>query len=84
MLVSDVQAALNFLRSRLEINISRIGVVGHGEGANVALLAAGQPLPPAFVVSLAGYGLPGEQTLLQQLVSQQRAQKLDPARVRVK
>ena len=78
MLVSDVQAGLNFLRSRLEISISRIGVVGHGEGANVALLAAGEPLPPAFVVSLAGYGLTGEQTLLQQQVARQRAQKLDP------
>ena len=78
MLVSDVQAALNFLRSRLEISIGRIGVVGHGEGANVALLAAGEPLPPAFVVSLAGYGLTGEQTLLQQQVARQRAQKLDP------
>ncbi len=80
-LVSDVQAALNFLRSRLEVNIRRIGVIGHGEGANVALLAAGQPLPPAFVVALAGYGLTGEQTLLQQQVAQQRAQKLSPALV---
>ncbi|GAA4352563.1 alpha/beta hydrolase [Hymenobacter saemangeumensis] len=80
-LVTDVQAALNFLRARLEININRIGVVGHGEGANVALLAAGQPLPPAFVVSLAGYGLPGQQTLLQQQVDQLKAQKLDPAKV---
>ncbi|MDB5233738.1 MAG: hypothetical protein JWR44_731 [Hymenobacter sp.] len=78
MLVGDVQAALNFLRSRLEVNINRIGVVGHGEGANVALLTAGQPLPPAFVVSLAGYGMTGEQTLLQQQVSQQRALKVDP------
>jgi len=78
MLVTDVQAALNFLRSRLEINIGRIGVVGHGEGANVALLTAGQPLPPAFVVSLAGYGLTGEQTLLQQHVAQQRAKGVDP------
>lgn len=78
MLVSDVQAALNFLRARLEVNINRIGVVGHGEGANVALLAAAQPLPPAFVVSLAGYGLTGEQTLLQQQVALQRAKKLSP------
>ena len=78
MLVSDAQAALNFLRSRLEVNINRIGMVGHGEGANVALLAAGQALPPAFVVSLAGYGLTGEQTLLQQQVAQQRANKLNP------
>ena len=81
MRVSDVQAALNFLRARLEININRIGVIGHGEGANVALLAAGQPLPPAFIVSLAGYGLPGEQTLLQQQVDEQRARKLDPVMV---
>ena len=81
MLVSDTQAALNFLRSRVEIKINRIGLVGHGEGANVALLAAGQALPPAFVVSLAGYGLTGEQTLLQQQVTQQRAQKLSPVAV---
>ncbi|WP_426058474.1 alpha/beta hydrolase family protein [Hymenobacter sp. B1770] len=78
MLVSDVQAAINFLRSRLEINIARIGAVGHGEGANVALLAAAQPLPPAFVVSLAGYGLTGEQTLLQQQVGTQKANKVNP------
>ena len=79
MLVSDVQAGLNFLRSRLEVNIGRIGVVGHGEGANVALLAAGEPLPPAFVISLAGYGLTGQQTLLQQQVAQQRAKNIAPA-----
>ncbi|MGY3091441.1 fermentation-respiration switch protein FrsA (DUF1100 family) [Hymenobacter sp. UYAg731] len=81
MLVSDVQAALNFLRARLEININRIGVLGHGEGANVALLAAGQTLPPAFVVALAGYGLPGEQTLLQQLVNEERAKKVAPLEI---
>jgi fermentation-respiration switch protein FrsA (DUF1100 family) len=81
MLVTDVQAAVNFLRSRLEVNISRIGVIGHGEGADVALMAAGQPLPPAFVVSLAGYGLTGEQTLLQQQVDANRALKMDPAKV---
>lgn len=81
MLVSDLQAMMNFLRAQLEVSINRIGVVGHGEGANVALLAAGQALPPAFVVSLAGYGLPGEETLLQQQVAQQRAHKLAPALV---
>lgn len=80
-LVSDVQAALNFMRSQLTVNINHIGVIGHGEGANVALLAAAQPLAPAFVVSLAGYGLTGEQTLLQQLVTQQRAQKVEPTQV---
>ena len=78
MLVSDVQAGMNFLRSRIEVNIGRIGVIGHGEGADVALLAAGQPLSPAFVVSMGGYGLTGAQTLLQQQVAQLRAKKTDP------
>ena len=78
MLVSDVQAGMNFLRSRIEVNIGRIGIIGHGEGADVALLAAGQSLPPAFVVSMAGYGLTGAQTLLQQQVAQLRAKKTDP------
>ena len=81
MLVSDVQAGMNFLRSRIEVNIGRIGVIGHGEGGDVALLAAGQPLPPAFVVSMAGYGLTGEQTLLQQHVAELKAKKLDPVTV---
>lgn len=81
MLVSDVQAGMNFLRSRIEVNIGRIGIIGHGEGADVALLAAGQPLPPAFVVSLAGYGLTGEQTLLQQYVARLRASKLEPTAI---
>lgn len=65
-LVGDVQAGMNFLRTRSEIDVTRIGVVGHGEGGNVALLAAAQPLPPAFVVSLAAFGQSGSATILQQ------------------
>ncbi len=76
---TDVHAALNFLRTRLEIKINRIGVVGHGEGANVALLTAGQALPPAFVVALAPYGLPGQQTLLHQYADALKAKNTDPA-----
>ncbi len=65
-LVSDAQAGLNFLRTRPEIDLSHLGLVGHGEGGNVALLAAAQPLPPAFVVALAAYGLPGRDIVVQQ------------------
>ena len=65
-LVSDAQAGLNFLRTRPEIDLSHLGLVGHGEGGNVALLAAAQPLPPAYVVAMAAYGLPGRDIVLQQ------------------
>ena len=65
-LVTDAQAGLNYLRTRPEIDLSHLGLVGHGEGGNVALLAAAQPLPPAFVVTLAAYGLPGRDIVVQQ------------------
>lgn len=64
--VTDVRAALNFLRTRPEINLTQLGLIGHGEGGNIALLTATQPLPPAFVIGLAPYGLPGAETALQQ------------------
>lgn len=65
-LVSDVQAGLGFLRARPEVDAAHVGVIGHGEGGNVALLAATQALPPAFVVALAAYGLPGRVILVQE------------------
>lgn len=65
-LVTDAQAALAFLRTRPEIIPGRLGLVGHGEGGNVALLAAAQPQPPAFVVGLAPNGLPGYNIAMQQ------------------
>jgi alpha-beta hydrolase superfamily lysophospholipase len=82
--VGDAQAALNFLRTRPEIDLLHLGLVGHGEGANVALLAAAQPLPPAFVVSLAGYGQPGLATLLTQQAAALRALKLSPSELDIR
>lgn len=81
---ADVQAALNFLRTRPDIDLLRLGLVGHGEGANIALLVAAQPLPPAFVIGLGAYGLPGYETLLQQQTLAWQAQKLPPAQLEVK
>ncbi|SHJ59938.1 hypothetical protein SAMN02745146_3484 [Hymenobacter daecheongensis DSM 21074] len=64
-LVKDAQAGLNFLRTRPLIDFSRLGLIGHGEGGNVALLAAAQPLPPAFVIALAASGVVGREQLVQ-------------------
>jgi dienelactone hydrolase len=75
----DVQAALNYLRTRPEVDLLHLGLIGHGEGANVALLAAAQPLPPAFVVGLGAYGLPGYETLLHHQELNWQAQQLGPA-----
>lgn len=66
-LVTDAQAALAFLRQRPLIAPQRVGLLGHGEGGNVALLAAIAPQHvPNFVISLAAYGQPGFDVLLRQ------------------
>ena len=65
--VTDAQAALACLRAQPRIAPQQVGLVGHGEGANVALLAATEPQnAPAFVASLAGYGEPGLEVLRRQ------------------
>ncbi|RZK53757.1 MAG: alpha/beta hydrolase, partial [Hymenobacter sp.] len=64
--VTDAQAALAFLRSQPLIAPQQVGLLGHGEGANVALLAATEPNAPAFAVSLAGYGQSGREVLRRQ------------------
>lgn len=65
-LVRDAQAALSYLRVRPSINPARTGFIGHGEGGNVALLAAAQPQPPSFVVGLATAGISGLELLAAQ------------------
>ena len=80
-LVSDAQAGMNYLRTRPEIDLAHLGLVGHGEGGNVALLAAAQPLPPAFVVALAAYGLPGRDIVVQQQATTLRTLGTENAQV---
>ena len=65
-LVHDAQACLGYLRVRPSIDPARTGLIGHGEGGNVALLAAAQPVPPAFVVTLAASGVSGLDLLAHQ------------------
>ena len=82
-LATDAQAGLAFLRARPLISAHRVGLLGHGEGANVALLAAAGPgRAPAFVVSLAGYGQPGFDVLLRQQGEIMRLIGADPAQVK--
>ncbi|GAA4055878.1 hypothetical protein GCM10022409_48940 [Hymenobacter glaciei] len=64
----DAIAALNFLRTQPQVDVTRLGLIGHGEGANVALLAASLPLAPTYVVAVAAAGLTGSELLANQPV----------------
>jgi uncharacterized protein len=76
----DAIAGVAFLSSRREIDPKRIGLLGHSEGGIVAPLAATKS-PVAFLVLLAGTGVPGEQVLYTQAEALARAAGASPERI---
>ncbi len=62
----DAEAAFNFLRTRKDIDKNKIGLMGHSEGGVVAPMVAARNKNIAFIVMLAGTGLPGDQILIMQ------------------
>ncbi len=65
-LAADVRAAHAWLVSQPEIAKDRVGVIGHSEGGIVGPAAAATTPGIAFVVMLAGTGVPGEQVVMKQ------------------
>ena len=59
----DVLAGVEFLKGSKEINASQIGLIGHSEGGIIAPLVASRSKDVAFIVLLAGTGLPGDEIL---------------------
>jgi pimeloyl-ACP methyl ester carboxylesterase len=60
---ADAMAGVEYLKGRKEIDPKRIGLIGHSEGGLVAPIAAVQSPDVAFIVLMAGPGLPGEDIL---------------------
>lgn len=63
---TDVEAAVNYLKTRKEINKTKIGLIGHSEGGIIAAIVATDLKDIRFIILLAGMGIPGDQLLLLQ------------------
>lgn len=62
----DVLTGVEYLKSRKEINPSRIGLIGHSEGGLIAPLVAVKSPDIAFIVLMAAPGVTGEEILYMQ------------------
>ncbi|MDR3226257.1 MAG: alpha/beta fold hydrolase, partial [Prevotellaceae bacterium] len=62
----DAEAAVNYLKSRNEIDKTKIGLIGHSEGGIVAPMIAAKSDDIAFIVLLAGSAIKGSDLLLLQ------------------
>lgn len=63
---ADAQAAWEFLTHQPRIEGTKTGLIGHSEGALIGTLVAAQNSKVAFLMLLAGTGIPGEQLALMQ------------------
>jgi pimeloyl-ACP methyl ester carboxylesterase len=63
---ADVLEAVVYLQTRDEIDVGRIGLVGHSEGGIVAPMAATRSDGVAFIVLMAGTAVTGEEILFAQ------------------
>jgi uncharacterized protein len=62
----DVEAGIAVLKSRSDIDGQKIGLIGHSEGGLIAPIVAARSRDVAFIVLLAGTGLPGEEIMMMQ------------------
>ena len=63
---TDVAAGVAYLRGRKDIDPDRVGLIGHSEGGVIAPMIAAKDPRIAFVVMMAGTGVPGDQLLPRQ------------------
>lgn len=63
---TDANAAMKYLMSRKDLNISVAGFAGHSEGGVIAPMAAAKNKQADFLVLLAGTGIPGDSLLMLQ------------------
>jgi pimeloyl-ACP methyl ester carboxylesterase len=63
---TDALAAFEYLKNRKDIDGKRIGLLGHSEGGVIAPIVANEAPDVAFVVLMAGTGLPGDSILMLQ------------------
>ena len=73
---TDAEAAVAYLKTRKDIDASKIGLMGHSEGGLIAPMVAAQSKDVAFIVLLAGPGVPGREISLMQTLLVARANQM--------
>jgi len=63
---TDAEAGIQYLKTRKEVNPQKIGLVGHSEGGMIAPMVAARNKDVAFIVMMAGTGVPGDQVIVAQ------------------
>lgn len=61
-----MEAGIAYLKTRSEVDVHKIGLIGHSEGALIAALVATRDPDVAFILMMAGPGVRGDQVIVEQ------------------
>ncbi|PRC94308.1 alpha/beta hydrolase family protein [Solimicrobium silvestre] len=64
---SDAEAAFTYLRSRADVDVRHIGLIGHSEGGEIVPAVAANDAKVSFIVLLAGPAIRGDKLLAEQI-----------------
>ena len=78
----DAEGAVRFLKTAANIKRNKIGFIGHSEGGLIAPMVAARNPDVAFVVMLAGPGVPGKDVILKQSEAIMKTMKASPAEIK--
>jgi pimeloyl-ACP methyl ester carboxylesterase len=78
----DAEAGVAYLKTRSEIDAHKIGLIGHSEGGMIAPMVAARNSDVAFIVLMAGIGIPGDELLVEQvrLIAEASGKSADEAK----
>jgi fermentation-respiration switch protein FrsA (DUF1100 family) len=79
--VKDVESAIEYLKTRKEIDKNRIGLIGHSEGGIIAPIVASERKDSDFIILLAGTGIRGDKLLLMQTKAILKASGVDDKKI---
>jgi pimeloyl-ACP methyl ester carboxylesterase len=79
---NDVLAGIKYLKSVNKIDSTKIGLIGHNEGGIIAPMVASGTNEVAFIVLMAGPGLPGDELLSLQSERMAKAEGYPEERIR--
>lgn len=80
---SDALSAVAYLKTRPEVDAKKIGLVGHSEGGLIAPMAAVKSKDVAYIVLLAGPGIPGHEILALQTGLINKANGMDDEKLKL-
>ncbi|RSK41344.1 alpha/beta hydrolase family protein [Mangrovimonas spongiae] len=78
---SDIKSAINYLKTRTDVNVKKIGLIGHSIGGIVAPKVASEINDINFIVLMAAPGVNGDKLMLSQKAALERTMGMNELQI---